>query len=205
MTPAAASDWPDKSPAQRERQRRAYERRYPEWRNILSVREKERRHASPGYLADLIRRFGVPDFAREYVAWRQTHRIPPGRPIPLPRRPTTHLELDLAIATGRCWDYGAIRIFSDGLKVERFYAVCALHRRWARYAAFETRRKPRWGNLPRLRSIKSRDVWKVRGPKALALKKVACRFHVESTTLLDWEKEVREGLRKLPRSNFASE
>ena len=189
--------WPNKSPPERERQRRAYEHFYEEWRALLNFVKREGRHPSPVLLADLVKRYGVPDFAREYCGWRQTHRIPPGRPIPLPRRPTTHLELDLAIATGRCWDYGAIRIFSDGLKVERFYAVCALHRRWARYAAIETRRKPRRQNLPLLRFIESRGVWKVRGPKALALKKVACRFHVESTTLLDWEDKLRQGPREL--------
>ena len=195
-TPTAASDWPDKSPAQRERQRRAYERRYPEWLYVLSVVEKENRHPSPKYLAELITLFGVPDFAREYVAWRQTNSLPAGKPIKPPRRPTTVEEFDLACATGRYRYHGAIRIVSDGLTLDQGRLVRAFLRRYARYKAFETRRKPRMDNLHRLKFVKSQGVWKVKGPKELALKRVTRGRPVAVTTLLDWVKQVRQGPRE---------
>ena len=165
-------EWPDKSDAKRERQRRANERVFSEWRHVLRVVEEERRHPSPEYLADLIRRYGVPDFAREYVAWRQTNSLPRGLPIPPPRRPTTPDELDLAIASGVHWNTGAICIVSDGLTLDQYRCVRAVQRRYARYVAFQTRKKPRRRNLPRLKYIQSRRVWRVKDPKAQARKRV---------------------------------
>ena len=184
-------EWPDKSPAKRERQHRAYERRYSEWREVLCVIEEQGRHPSPDYLADLIRRTGVPDFAREYVARCQTNPLPPGRPIASPRRPTTAEELDVAIATGRHLNHGAIRIVADGLTRDQYLAVRAFQRRHLRYAAFETQKKPRRRNLPRLRHIKSRDAWKVEGPQDLALKRVGRRYCVAPTTLKGWAQQLQ--------------
>ena len=195
------SRWPDKSAAKRARQRLAYERVFSEWRDVLRVVQKDDWHPSPEYLADLIQRYGVPDFAREYVANRQTNPLPKGPPIALPRRPTTYEELELAIASGRFRSTGTVGIVSDGLTGEQYRLVRAVRRRHARYRAFETTNempnKIRSGNLPLLRHVKSRGVWVVRGPKARALKKVAGR-EKEATVdkIREWEKQLGKGLRE---------
>ena len=135
--------WPNKSPPERERQRRAYEHFYEEWRALLNFVKREGRHPSPVLLADLVKRYGVPDFAREYVDRRLTESLPPGRPLPLPRRPTTIEEFDLACATGRYRYHGAIRIVSDGLTLHQYSAVRAVFRRPPRSAAFVPAPSPR--------------------------------------------------------------
>ncbi len=190
-------EWPDKSDAKRERQRRAYERVFSEWRHVLRVREEEGRHASPEYLADLILRYGVPDFAREYVAWRQTNSLPRGPPIPPPRRPLTSDELDLAIASGVHWNTGTICIVSDGLTLDQYRSVRAVQRRHARYAAFETCERPRAQNLPRLKYIQSLREWKVKSPKAEARRRVGRKRGHAPATLRDWERQLREGPREI--------
>lgn len=62
------SEWPDGST--KERKRLAYERIFEEWWDIIRRIEDHDEHPSSSYLADLVTRYGVPDFARKYVARR---------------------------------------------------------------------------------------------------------------------------------------
>ena len=190
-------EWPDKSPAKRERQRLALERIFSEWRDVLCGVEEAERHPSPEYLAALILRDGVPDFAREYVAWRVMNPLPPGRPIALPLRPTSADELELAIVTGSHRPMGGVTTVSGGMTIRQRDAVFAL---WRLYAEFkiEISMRPGKEDLPMYREVQSRGVWKVRAPKAQALERVAKEYRVAATTLRDWEQRLRRGLGWIP-------
>lgn len=151
------------------------------WRAILEMAQQEK-HVSDDILAELVRQWGVPNFARVYVASR-LKGAPPVRPSSPPLDPL--------------FPEWVRYHFDPGQKCRRaeeasmFRAVADVWKRARRYRTFETKARPRQENRPHLRYIRSQGVWRVRSPKARAREKVGGRLNISERALKNWETKVR--------------
>lgn len=154
--------------------------RWAPWWPVIRAVEDEDSHPSRHHLAALIARYGVPPWAREYVAARLSEEEkPPGRRREYPRPGS--------------WER------AHGISPRKSCAVATVHRLHHRFAQYETRdrrignegRRFRWLNEPvKLRWIESRGVWRIKAPKVQALRLVARRYYVSPATVEGWERRM---------------
>jgi len=154
------------------------------WKTVLGRLEEKNKHPSPDYLIELIRIYGVPELARDYVAGRLSKSIAKvGRPDPLP-------PPSASASGGLFYLYQEVKDAFGGIEPHQYRAVSQVDARHARYKSFETRRKPRKRNLPRLRFVESQKVWKVKGAREEARRQVASRLGVSPETVQGWERSL---------------
>jgi hypothetical protein len=147
------------------------------WRAILQEVEELDHHVSKAVLQDLVRRWGVPAFAGEYVAARWSGEIAPsGNPANPPIGPR-------------------FPEWANEHHRPRFEAVGRVLRRYRVYKGFATSTPPRPRNAPRLKHDPHSDVWTIRAPKAEAREQVARRLGLSASTLKAWERDMRSWAR----------
>ncbi len=149
------------------------------WKRVILRWLSEDRHPDLKSLGALIRWHGVPadePTVREYVARRL------GAPGTDPIRP----------GSGRTYtvDPNPLR---DALSPDQDHQhrLYRLQRRHERYQRFTTRQEPSKRNLPRCRFVEARGLWKLKSPKAEALRQVARRSGLSESYLEALEKEFR--------------
>lgn len=158
------------------------------WRRLMEAVEEDGEYPSPEYLADLVAE-SVPEFAaewvRDYLKGRLTGDIAQ-QGLPLARPDNLHVSAEQLYAST-----GGVRPKRDG-EGPKAFAVWWFRRRWARYKDFEMTNQPRPGNRHRTRKNEAAGVWEVREPKQQALKAVAPKYSVSTSTLEKWHRQVSD-------------